>query len=175
MDIIDQSAFQSLCQTGEILHDQCYFLDGIKIGLRVWPDVVQMSDYIDLSVAASNRPVRVNIGRQPLVKGKLYLARTVERICLPSSVIGVVHTRSRWANLGLDCVGSSNMIGGGFGGGTPIPLVLQLKPAVTLSGIDLRDALAALVLFRLIQPVAAGPGEEEVGIGRFPLDLWQPL
>jgi deoxycytidine triphosphate deaminase len=173
MDIIDQSVFQSLCQAGEIQQDQCYFLDGIKIGLRIWPDVVQMSDYIDLTVDGSNRPVRVNLARQPLVKGKLYLARTVERICLPPSVIGFIHTRSHWANLGLDCVGSSNMMGASFGGGTPIPLVLQLKPAVTLSGIDLRDALAALALFRLSQPVEAGHYDEDIG-SRFPLDLWPP-
>lgn len=106
--------------------------------------------------------------RATLRPGRLYLGRSMERLSLPTNVFGFMHTRSRWARIGVDCLGSSYYVSPGFGGGTPLPLVLEIKVASRLIDFSADAPIGALVLFELDTNVATGTGNH---YDRFPLNI----
>jgi deoxycytidine triphosphate deaminase len=168
MQVIDETRFNDLCHAGEISHFDCQFLDGIKIGLRANNVLLKLSGAIDASRPESSPLSKVDLNSTSLVEGNFYLATTIERISVSARIFGILHTRSHWSRLGLDCIGSSIYLSPGFGGGTPTSLVLELSPRVSIYNLKSSFFLAGLVLFELNTPVRTGAGDHPV---RFPLQL----
>lgn len=166
MRVIDEQRFEQLCRIGDIKQSDCQFLDGIKIGLRIVPKLLKSPSVVDARYPGDGF-AEILLGSEPLRPGEFYLASTVERISVCNRIFGQLHTRSRWARVGLDCVGSSTYLSPGFGGDTPTPLVLEIRAFVTIEGIQTSDALGGLVLFELDTPVATGQQDHSL---RFPLD-----
>jgi deoxycytidine triphosphate deaminase len=153
MKLIDKHLFLELCANGELAHFDCEYLNDIKIGLRINPVILKFPKKIDFRNIDSIEMKEVNLNEEPLLAGNFYLAKTVERLCVSKRVLGFIHTRSRWAKLGLDCLGSSNFLSPGFGNRVPESLVLEIRPAIDIYNIDVNIALAAVILFQLEQPI----------------------
>jgi deoxycytidine triphosphate deaminase len=166
MRVIDQRLFSELRATGDIQHESCEFLDDIKIGLRINSVVLEMPETVVASDIESIHTQPVDLINTPLLARRFYLATTTEKIRVSNRILGFLHTRSRWARLGLDCLGSSNFLSPGFGGTVPVSLVLELRPALNIHHIDLKQAIAAMVLFKLDEPVVTKDSDHHM---RFPL------
>lgn len=166
MEPITESSFEGFVKSGDIVQKHCVFLDGLKIGLRINLCALRLPQ--ELSVSKPGDYEKVDLSHGMLTRGEVYLARTCEQIAVSSRVVGFLHTRSRWARLGLDCLGSSNYLSPGFGAGKPTPIVLELKPSITLRNADFNEPVAALILFHLSAPVRSGLQDHR---SRFPLDV----
>lgn len=168
MRVVSETRFDELCRVGEISHFDCQFLDGIKIGLRVNSSLLKLPEAVDAASYERLSLEKLNIDSTPLMAGNFYLATTIEKIAVSDRIFGVLHTRSHWARLGLDCIGSSTYLSPGFGGGAPTPLVLELSPRVSIFNINFSSFLAGLILFELDAPVRTSVGDHPF---RFPLQL----
>jgi deoxycytidine triphosphate deaminase len=166
MRVVSEARFEELCSAGEISHFDCQFLDGIKIGLRVSSNLLKLPAIVDAASHEQSPLDKLDLDSTPLVAGNFYLATTIERITVSAKFFGILHTRSHWARLGLDCVGSSTYLSPGFGGGTPTPIVLELSPRVSIYNLNSSSFLAGLVLFELDTPVRTGVEDHPF---RFPL------
>jgi deoxycytidine triphosphate deaminase len=149
MRLIDSTLFSHLVGTGDIHHRSCVFLDGVKIGLRIDGAVFEQSSDIYGREPAEPPPVKIDLMNGSLLAGKFYLASTVEQLAISNRIMGFMHTRSRWARLGLDCLGSSTYVAPGFGNTSPLPLVLEIRPARNFHRVDFAEPVAALLLFLL--------------------------
>ena len=166
MKLIDQHSFNELVKAGEIRHYLCEHLDDAKIGLHIEDTVLEMPQAIDFNKIDLLTLKKIKPKDEPLLSGKFYLAKTVEKIAISSRIFGLMHTRSFWARLGLDCLGSSNYISPGFGNEKETPLVLEIRPSITIYNIDLTKALAAMILFELDESLKKS---ENNHLSRFPL------
>src|SRR3954454_2342661 len=106
MRVVDETRFAALVQAGAIQQSQCEFLDGIKLGLHIERVGYMLPDVIDFDEECEEMRL-IDLAHDVLLPGSLYLFRTVQAICLPPTVFGWLHTRSRFARLGLDFLGSS--------------------------------------------------------------------
>lgn len=160
MQVINEHRFVELCQIGDIRHEACCYLDGLKIGLSIEPTVMKLPARICPAGDTMPSLDEVDLTRNGIESDGVFLARTRERISLSERIFGMLHTRSRWARLGLDCLGSSHYVAPGFGGGKPQSLILEIRAHAAISEFPLSEALAGLVLFELDAPVRAGSGAE---------------
>lgn len=149
MRVVTESRFIELCATGEIIHERCSYTDDIKIRLHAHDEVYRLPRQLDVAESSTWALGTIRLSQHPLEQGSIYLAKTVEKLCISPRIIGVLHTRSFMARLGLDALGSSCYVSPGFGAGVPTPLVLELRPGVTLTGLSSNDALAGIILFEL--------------------------
>jgi deoxycytidine triphosphate deaminase len=120
---------------------------------------------VDASNPSASIWVPTELASATLRPGEFFLGQTRERIAISNRIFGQLHTRSRWARLGLDCLGSSTYVSPGFGAGEAIPLVLEITTKISISIAD-DDPIAALVLFEIDRPVRASPTEHK---DQFPL------
>ncbi len=171
MRVINETRFNDLCNTGEISQFGCQFIDGIKIGLRANGSLLKLPETVNANSLDSSCLDKLDIQSTQLIKGNFYLATTIEKISVSDRIFGMLHTRSYWARLGLDCVGSSTYLSPGFGGGSPTPLVLELRPMVSISNIKSSSFLAGLVLFELEMAVRTGAMDHSI---RFPFQSLKP-
>lgn len=171
MRVISETRFNELCNAGEISHLDCQFIDGIKIGLRVNGSLLKLPETVDATGLEFPSLDKLDLHSTQLIKGNFYLATTIEKISVSDRIFGMLHTRSYWARLGLDCVGSSTYLSPGFGSGSPTPLVLELRPMVSISNIKSSSFLAGLMLFELEVAVRTGAGGHS---NRFPFQSLKP-
>jgi deoxycytidine triphosphate deaminase len=145
MRVVDEARFAELIDEGAIAHRGCEHLDGIKIGLSLEAEGRVLPEVIDAQGVVDWRPV--DLRSDPLVPGKLYLFSSAQSISLPPSIFGFMHTRSRFARLGLDFLGSSTYVAPSFGKGMPTKLVLEVTCKALTRNLPLDVPVAALVLF----------------------------
>ncbi len=153
MKIVDEFRFRSLVSDGRIVHQECQFLDGIKIGLRIRPIGRVLPATIDASNEPSIKSAEIDMRSIALKPGELYLLETLEKICLPDTIFGLLHTRSSIARYGINCIGSSNFVAPGFGQGTPRSLILETTSMKTVEKLSLENPLAGLLLFEMSSSV----------------------
>ena len=156
MKVIDEKRFEALVAAGEIGQRGCHFLDGLKIGLRIKTGGRILPAVVDASPGKpilTDEPIH---NERTLTAGEFYLFETVERISLPSSIFGFLHTRSSVARLGIGCVGSSYYVAPGFGQGVPRRLVLEVSSMRTVINLPLEEPMAGLVLFEAPTPLRVG-------------------
>jgi deoxycytidine triphosphate deaminase len=158
MKVIDELRFEELVEMGSIAHSDCLFLDGIKIGLRLKQVGKILPNEIDL-----DHPLMVHesidLRTDSLHPGSLYLFPTVEAICLPDNVFGLLHVRSQLARVGVDCLGSSTYVAPAFGRGTPRNLILEVTSKALLTNFPDELPVAGLVLFETHKPIRPRPTE----------------
>jgi deoxycytidine triphosphate deaminase len=152
VNVIDEARFVVLRDSGEINEFDCTFLDGIKIGLRIGDQLWQPQTDVEVHSGEHSQWRSRSPDSVLLEPGQFFLAVTRERISISNRIFGQLHTRSKWARLGLDCIGSSHYVSPGFGDGTPTSLVLEVVPRLSIC-LPRSDAIAALILFELDHPV----------------------
>jgi len=163
MKIIDELRFHELVARGEIMHRDCEFLDGLKIGLRIKPSGKMLPPVVNFASPGAEQHA-IDFQTTQIQANTLYLAETVEQLSISSRIFGLLHTRSRVARLGLEAVCGSNYVAPGFGNGESTSLVLEIKSTRTLVGLPLALPIAGLLLFELDRAVRVGAQMP----GRFP-------
>lgn len=158
--IVDEFRFAELVAAGEIVHDKCRYLDGLKAGLHI-------ATLLKLESAGGNEDVRGVECELPttLRPGQFFLGITQERLGISPRLFGWIHTRSMWARRGLDCLSSSTYIAPGFGydAPDPVPLTLELTPRMLLRDFPREEPVAAFILFELEHPVRPSRTMQELG------------
>lgn len=170
MDVINETRFRELSSAGEISHSNCQFIDGIRIGLRANSSVLTLPPTVDANNTEWPSLNCLDLSSAVLLPGHFYLATTVEKIAVSARIFGMLHTRSHWARLGLDCFGSSTHVSPGFGGGIPTSIVLELRPQVSIQNLESEVFLAGLVLFELNEPVRIGSTGHQFRLPFHPLE-----
>lgn len=82
--------------------------------------------------------------------GKFYLARTIERVCLPDYIQGQVHGRSSIGRLGVIVHFTAGFIDPGFCGSITLEMMAMYKPVTFYHG----DRIAQINFARLDRPCA---------------------
>ena len=165
--IVDNNRFIELCDKGEIVHNGCTFLDGFKIALHANMIALKAPDFIDSNDIIEDEWKPLNLNENILNNGNFYLAVSNEKICISKRLMGLIQTRSYWARMGLDCIGSSYYVGPGFGNNNPTSMTLELRPRVNIK-LTTEKAFASLILFEFANPVQQGSVDH---YKRFPLNL----
>lgn len=151
VSLVDEMRFRTLCEAGDIRHVGCQFLSSAKIGLSVADQVLRAPAALEKLTESTADWAQLDLRTAVLERGAFYLAQTIERISISSRIMGFLHTRSQWARVGLDCLGTSTFVAPEFGQGQPKPFVLELRPLVSLR-LPRNSVLAGLVLFELDKP-----------------------
>ena len=168
MRAVDERRFTELVRDASIAHVGCKYLDQIKIGLSVQPTARSLPPIVDVAKGVADSPV-VDLRVDPLLPGTLYLLESAEAISLPSFIFGFMHTRSRFARLGIDFLRSSTYVAPSFGGGIPSKIVFEVTCSAVTHNLPLDTPIVGLVLFELSKSaprpagVAAVQGSKEEG------------
>jgi hypothetical protein len=127
------------------------FLDEHRLGLRIGR-VYRLSGEVDLQSRRRPCAELVDLGYEPLLPGTHYLGVSRERISLGGGYVSTIHTRSRYARLGLELLGSSNFIVPGFGTTRSTPIVFEISAALTTRGFSRDDCYAFLLVYKVDAP-----------------------
>jgi deoxycytidine triphosphate deaminase len=147
MQIVDYDRYRVLIKKKTLHCSSCTHLDGLRIGLRIKKNIIRAPSVIkDLENIESQNWDKLNTETDALEKFNFYLGITHEKFSLPENIFGIIHSRSIFARVGLDCVQSSFFVTPGFGRDKPLPLVLELFPKISIK-IDTTIPLAGLLLF----------------------------
>lgn len=127
----------------------CTFLDEFKIGLTLADEGWVLPHTVNMAKPMRRRRLsRVNLRRQTLQPGRLYLGTSKEHFRLPHNVFGLLHTRSSYARHGIDCFGSSVYVSPGFGSDGAAPIVFELRVLSAVRNLP-NFPMAGMVLFAL--------------------------
>lgn len=145
---------------------EALFLDDVRIGLRLRDKLLEVRSARKPRSMDSARKRELYVAEATLRPGRLYLGLSREELWLPPNVMGLLYTRSKYARLGLNMMGSSVFVIPGFGGGTPTPIAFELSVLVRMRGLTASERYAFLVLYELSGSVSTGG---DVYRRRFPL------
>jgi hypothetical protein len=144
------------------------FLDEHRLGLRIGT-VYRLSGEVNLQSRSRPRVELVDLTHDPLTPGTRYLGLSRERISLGDGYVSTIHTRSRYARLGLELLGSSNFIVPGFGTTGSSPIVFEMSVALTTHGFSVEDCYAFLLVYEVDAPRQSRNFNQY--IRRFPIHL----
>ncbi|MEU7846946.1 hypothetical protein AB0B74_21920 [Micromonospora parva] len=128
------------------------FLDEHRLALHIAEIHRLTGEAVDLgdTDAASSDPLDPTDLR--LDPGSFYLGITRERLTLGGGLAASLHTRSRYARLGLELLGSSNFVVPGFGSTGAAPLVFEISVKKVTQGFSPTTPYCFLLLYRLSSP-----------------------
>lgn len=156
MHLCHRDEVMSLAMTGGLKIEvtdraEPIFLDEHRLGLRV-AELRKLCGEIDLTSDAIPHTRVVDLTHEVLLPGRRYLGITRERIALGEGYVATIHTRSRYARIGLELLGSSNFIVPGFGTTQDTPIVLEVSVALPTSGVNSEECYGFLLIFRVDSP-----------------------
>lgn len=151
---------------GRVL-DPAFVDDQVRLSLTIGT-VYRVDPNRAVDVSRGETPIltEVRLEEVTLRPGEFYLALTKEWLRLGPQLMATIHTRSKWARLGLDFCGSSNVIVPGFGTTGAAPIVLEITAKLPVSGLSLDTVFCFLLLFELER--AFGENSKDY-LSRFPL------
>jgi hypothetical protein len=124
------------------------FLDDHRIGLHI-EHLYEVTGAVNLHSPEPPTIVSCPLGEGVLLPGAFYLGTTQERISLTGGLAASLHTRSRYARLGLEFLGSSNFIVPGFGTAGAAPIVFEITVRRQTSGMRSDASYCFLLLYDL--------------------------
>jgi deoxycytidine triphosphate deaminase len=124
------------------------FLDDYRVGLRI-ERLYSVAGCANLARPEELQAEELVVEEAELAPNSLYLATTREVLKLGSNFVATIHTRSRFARAGLECLVSSNFVVPGFGNRAPTPLVLELLARLHTYGLSRDDLYFFTLLYRL--------------------------
>ena len=127
------------------------FLDEHRLGLRIGT-IYRLSGEVNLQSSHRTDVELVDFAHEPLLPGTRYLGLSRERIGLGGGYVSTIHTRSRYARLGLEMLGSSNFVVPGFGTTKSTPIVFEISTALATRGFSFEDCYAFLLVYEVDAP-----------------------
>ncbi|ABD09184.1 hypothetical protein RPB_4501 [Rhodopseudomonas palustris HaA2] len=129
------------------------FLDDFRIGLRLQNRLQQIEGPINLSQDSPPAAIERPLAPRGMMRGEWGLAFSVERLSVSERLIGFLNTRSKYARLGLETMGSSWLIAPGFGYNDPTSVVFEVIAHNDLTGFSSHISYAYTMFFELDHPV----------------------
>jgi hypothetical protein len=158
MRLCDRARLQQLIDSGALLLEgksgAPTHLDDFRIGLHLDDSVQMIIGECDLSLGCANNLEEVSLSTHGLKPGDWCLGRSVERLALSGALLGVINTRSRYARLGLEMVGSSWLVAPGFGISSPTSIVFEIRAHAHLKKFADNIPYAYIAIFELNAPLA---------------------
>lgn len=156
MRLCDRVEIARLVESGEIAiaaddGEGPTFLDEHRLGLHL-DGLFRLDGEVDLAQSQSASVVPLQVDNAHLEPGSFYLGVSRERFRLGRGFAASLHTRSRYARLGLEVLGSSNFVVPGFGTTGPAPLVFEISVRRLTKGLDAMTAYCFLLLYHLDWP-----------------------
>ena len=154
MKIIDKARFNVLLKQKRIFSEDYYHIDDLRIGLSLKQRLIRAPNEIisEISHPEKYEWQEIDLKNDPLLKGEFYLGFTKEKFSFDGSVFGLIHCRSKYARLGLDCLQSSTYISPYFGYDKALPIVLEIAPKISLSLSN--EYIAFITLFEIDEPIS---------------------
>mgnify|MGYP000574537180 CR=1 FL=1 len=110
---------------------ESHFLDELRFGLKLGPKLSTIKSEVDLNLAKKheyNLNRLINLDTNSILEsGKLYLGSTQAKFQLPSNLLASIHTRSKFARIGLEFLCSSNIVIPDFGAAAPAEIIFEIK------------------------------------------------
>jgi hypothetical protein len=156
VQLCDRADVLKLIASSELTLDgigsEVRFLDEHRIGLHI-DHLFQVEGEVDLSTTAPPDGRWIPLESTELTPDGFYLGVTKERVGLGRSVVGSLHTRSRYARLGFEVLCSSNFIVPGFGMTGPAPLVFEITVRRRTVGLNSDTAYCFALIYRISSPL----------------------
>lgn len=143
-------------------------LDEHRVGLSL-DAVVEIEGVVALSGASAPPTRSVDLASRIFEPGDFVLGTTRETVSMSSTVFGTLHTRSKFARLGLSMLGSANYVAPGSGWRNPTPLVFEMTFATTLTGLRSGECYSFMLIYELDQRDAGASPPVSPYASRFPL------
>ena len=141
-------------------------LDNYRIGLTM-KEFLQPNGTVDLTSREKPPFQSCDVTGKAFVPGDFLLGVTSTRLAVGANLFGSLHTRSKYARMGLKMLGSSNYVSPLTGHPTPVPLVFEIEFATCLKGLALGVAYCFMLLYE-INPINDESGRKEDFHQRFP-------
>lgn len=140
------------------------FLDGFRIGLRAQDLLETPEGTVDLQKGETPKKSRA-LSERGMARGEWGLGRSIEKLSFGPTLIGFMNTRSKYARLGLEMMGSSWIVAPGFGGENPTEIIFEMTAHNDLRGFRTDESYVSLMVFELDESVVS---ERRVYGNRFP-------
>jgi len=126
------------------------YLDEYRVVLRL-ERLYSVQGEVDLTRPEDLCANPLDLTSATLAPNTLYLATTREVFTLGTNFVATIHTRSKFARAGFECLISSNFVVPGFGSREPTPLVLELLARLRTRGLSPDGHYFFVLLYRLDQ------------------------
>ncbi len=108
-----------------------HFLDQIRFGLRLDSRLTYLNETVDLKLSTKHQysigeSLRLN-SNSILESNSFHLGKSCAKFELPANIIATIHTRSKFARVGLEFLCSSNLMIPGFGYEQPSEIVYEIR------------------------------------------------
>lgn len=164
VDYIEQGCLRIERQSGLPIE----FIDEFRIGLHI-ADIGEVLGTVSAAKPSQCKFARLDLKTCRLRAGGFYLAMTDEVLSWPLNMLASIHTRSTYARIGLEFLGSSNIVVPGYGSRQPAPLALEIRPALDVADLSAEVAYSFLLAYFLDKERASPPASEYAS--KFPFDV----
>jgi deoxycytidine triphosphate deaminase len=154
--LCSRDEIRTLISTGRLVvrtpgNDDLVFLDEHRVGLHI-DRMYEVSGKVDLRHPEDAELREVPMGAEDLAPNTLYLGVTRESFLLQGELVATLHTRSTYARLGLELLGSSNVVVPGFGSTTAAPLIFEISVKQPTTGFRAEQAYCFMLIYELHAP-----------------------
>jgi deoxycytidine triphosphate deaminase len=155
MHLCDRSDVLKLIHSGQMTVDNqlndVKFLDEHRLALHL-TRLYEVQGSVDLSAADPPYGRHMEVETAELVPGGFYLGITRERLSFGQDIAASLHTRSRYARLGLEVLCSSNFVVPGFGATGPAPLVFEITVRRRTFGLNSDASYCFALIYQISSP-----------------------
>lgn len=123
-------------------------LDDFRIALSIG-QILELSEPVDLRSKDPPMSTVLDPKGRTFAAGDFVLGLTAEKIYLGPELYGTLHTRSKYARLGLEMLCSSNYVAPGSGVPVPIPFVLEVRFSKKTVGFAVGETYCFLLVHRV--------------------------
>lgn len=143
------------------------FVDEFRVGLHL-RGIGEVLGPVSAARPGECEVRRLNLESCRLEAGKFYLAVTDECFVWPMDMLASIHTRSTYARIGLEFLGSSDIVVPGYGSSAAAPLALEIRPAVDVCDLSPDVAYSFLLAYALDRKRTMKPAARYAD--KFPFD-----
>ncbi|MFI0713752.1 dCTP deaminase domain-containing protein [Streptomyces inhibens] len=167
MHLCNKREIDELMAAGSLeIHPAGHFLDEHRVALHLH-ELYEVVGDVDLRAPHGTAVERIALPDARLSPESFYLGVTRERLSLGLGLAASLHTRSRYARLGLETLQSSNFVVPGFGNAKPAPIVFEITVRRPTRGLDSEEVYCFLNVYRIAFPRTA-PNTKDY-TSRFPM------
>ncbi|MFR0355721.1 dCTP deaminase domain-containing protein [Streptomyces sediminimaris] len=152
MHLCNISEIGSLMRSGDLFIEGGHeFLDEHRIALHM-AELHEVVGDVDLRAPQHAVLKQIPLPAARLDPGSFYLGITRERFSLGMGLVASLHTRSRFARIGLETLQSSNFVVPGFGNAGPAPIIFEITVRRPTSHLAAGEAYCFANIYRIMYP-----------------------